>query len=76
MKDGFEAAKKAFLENDGCTQLPVQGPKVGKTVFTGQVTRDGKPKTSSVVEIIVDGKVAAYFITTHPVRAFAVDNDA
>lgn len=66
---GYEAAAEVWNAKEYCMTLPVQGPAVGKVVHSAKVKRDGKEVTVFVVEIVVDGKVQAYFLTTLPVQA-------
>lgn len=68
-KSGIEAAGVVFGAAEDCASLPVFGAQVGKVVHTAKVKRKDKPATVSVVEIVVEGKVVAYFLTSLPVTA-------
>lgn len=65
---GFDAAAGVWMEKDKCQSLPVVNAFVGKVVYSAPAKRNGKDVVSSVVEIVSEGKVVAYFITTAPVR--------
>lgn len=66
---GFEAARAVFDLKARCAPVPVIGPKVGKVVYSAKVKRADGTATESVVEIVSEGKVEAYFITTSPVKS-------
>jgi hypothetical protein len=63
-KDGIEAANKVWDAANECRTVNVVGPQVGKVVHSVKVDKN---KRASVVEIVNDGKVLAYFVTTLPV---------
>lgn len=67
-KGGQEAAMKVFAEKD-CNTFPVSGATVGHVVYTTQISRADGKRTARVVEILVQGKAVAYFLTTKPVVA-------
>lgn len=67
--EGFQASAKVFDSDPECAILPVFNATVGKVVHVVKVKRDDKDITLSVVEIIVDEKPVAYFITVLPVVA-------
>lgn len=69
VREGLVAARKAYAERDDCATLPVGGANVGKVVKSAKVKRDDAEVTVSVVEIVKDGKVVAYFLTSVPVVA-------
>jgi len=66
-KDGFDAASKVWNAKAECVTLPVVGPVVGKVVHSAMVKRNGQKVRAHVVEILVDGKPVAYFITSESV---------
>lgn len=68
-KDGFAASSLVWDKKDECLTLPVTGVKVGKVVYTANVKRNDKSVIAKVVELVHDGKVVAYFLTTAPVSA-------
>lgn len=61
---GKEAAQKKWLELAGCDNVVINGFHVGKVVYAVRVG----DVVASAVEILGQGKVVAYFITTHPVN--------
>jgi hypothetical protein len=65
-KDGRDAANAVWMAADRCLTVPVQGPLVGKVVKSAKVVRDGQTKTARAVEIVNDGVVIGYFLTTAP----------
>jgi hypothetical protein len=65
---GIEGAAAVFGSKDKCAPIPVQGYRVGKTIFSAPTTRNGVKVTVSVVEILNDGVVEGYFITSAPVK--------
>lgn len=67
-KEGLPAAAAIFQANDRCLPLPVVGPTVGKVVKSVQVKRAGKNATARVVEIVNDGEVIGYFLTSAKVN--------
>ena len=69
IKGGFNAAMDTFNSAADCSMLPVFGASVGLVVHSGKVARGDKQATVSVVEIMSEGKVAAYFLTNAPVLA-------
>lgn len=66
---GVVAASEAFEKKERCAGVPVFGPTVGRVVFSVRATRDGRPATVKVVEILSGETVLGYFITTAPVSA-------
>jgi hypothetical protein len=65
---GFEAATAVWLAKGNCLSLPVVNAFVGKVVYSAPAKRGDKEVTSSVVEIVSEGRVVAYFLTTAPVK--------
>jgi hypothetical protein len=68
-EQGYEAAEVAFMAYealDACHNVPVLGALVGKVVYKTRVTRNDKPLTLSVIEIVdpETKEVKAYFSTT------------
>ena len=64
-KSGYEAAKTIFEKVDECATMPVVGgPAVGDVVHSAVIVSGGNKQTAKVVEIVHEGKVVAYFITT------------
>jgi hypothetical protein len=63
-KFGKERANEIWMSRDKCGNVPVVGAVVGK-VIRSHKTKEGQ---SSVVEILTDGKVIGYFLTTAPVN--------
>lgn len=64
-KSGYQAASKVWESKENCATVVIQGgPTVGKVVYAISVERNGKKLVAKVVEILVDGKVEAYFITS------------
>ena len=61
---GEEAAEKVWNERPKCGNGNVVGPKVGKVVYA--VRADGE--TFSAVEVIWEGGVVGYFLTSAPVN--------
>lgn len=72
-KSGFDAAMAAWNANDNCAPAPVVGGIVGKVVFAIKLTRSDKKLTMSVVEILHEGKVVGYFLTSAPVSEVSAD---
>lgn len=67
-KGGYEAASKVWESKDGCGTVVVQGgPTVGKVVYAISIERGGKKLVGKVVEILVNGKVEGYFLTSRDV---------
>lgn len=63
---GQEAAQEVWNTKQ-CSYVPVVGLIVGKVVFAARIKRGGEEMTARVVEILQEGKVVAYFLTTEPV---------
>lgn len=64
-KNGYEAAAELWGSKDECATVPVIGGQtVGKQVFAIAIRRNGESLVGKVVEILKDGKVIAYFLTT------------
>jgi hypothetical protein len=63
-KFGREKANEIWMAKERCGNVPVMGAVVGK-VIRSHKTKEG---VSSVVEILTDGKVIGYFLTTAPVN--------
>ena len=62
--EGREAAEKVWNERPKCGNGNVVGPKVGKVIYAVQV----EGGTFSAVEIIWEGEVVGYFLTSAPVN--------
>jgi hypothetical protein len=63
-KGGREAAEAAWQAKDKCANVNVMQGSVGKVVYAIKAN----DTVYSVVEIVIDGKVAAYFVTSSPVN--------
>lgn len=63
------AAADVLWEKAGeCANIPVEGPVVGETVLSIPVETDGVKKIARVIEIIKNGSVLGYFMTTSPMK--------
>lgn len=71
-KGGYDAGAAAFASKEKCGAVPVQGATVGNVVYSGPIERDGKKLSLQVVEIIWEGKVVAFFITSGTVGKASV----
>lgn len=67
-KSGAEAAEKVWQTKERCANVPVQGYSVGKIVYSVKSKREGGSVITSAVEILLNGKVTGYFLTTAPVN--------
>lgn len=63
---GPAAAQKVFADADGCQNIPVVGPHVGAIVY--EVTSKATGAQVKAVEILRDGKVLGYFVTSMDVN--------
>jgi hypothetical protein len=61
---GKESAEKVWQEKDRCANGNVVGPNVGKVVYAVKI--DGG--VFSAVEILLNGDVVGYFLTSAPVN--------
>lgn len=66
---GREAMAVLFNAKDDCMTIPVRNATVGKVVHHVKIKRGEAEKTASAIEIVKDGKVVAYFLSTVPVVA-------
>ena len=64
---GEQAGMDLWMKKDGCDNIPVLGYKVGKIVHSAQVKRAGSTVTIRIIEILGDGQVMGYFLTSAPV---------
>ena len=75
MTGGFDAAAALWQANDQCQKVPIVGPVVGNVIFAGAVSRNGATVILRVVEIVVNGKVEAYFLTSATVNLAGLKKD-
>lgn len=68
-KVSHEAALERWGAKEGCQNVPVSGPTVGRVVHSAEVLRNGAKVTLRVVEILRGARVIGYFLTTSPVSA-------
>lgn len=67
-KMGKEAAEAVWQSKPRCGNIDVAGGQVGKVVKSIKTTRGGQPVITSAVEIVHNGQIVAYFLTTSPVN--------
>lgn len=66
---GFEEALKAWAEKEDCGVVTVSGATVGRVASSVKVNRPDGEKTASAVEIVANGSVIGYFLSTKPILA-------
>ena len=69
VRGGFEAASAVWESKRDCMNTDVVGPTVGKVVHSAQITRGEQKLTGHVVEILNNGDVIGYFLTSGKVEA-------
>lgn len=62
-KEGTKGAEKVWAEKENCANLEVVRGTVGKVVYSVK-----GEKVFSAVEILIEGRVVAYFLTGSPVN--------
>lgn len=65
-KHGLAAANAVWESKPGCANVDVVGPTEGNVVYEAIVTRDEKKITVHVIEIVSNGEVIGYFMSSLP----------